>query len=290
MFEAFAIRTNGARLLYAPGGLVDEFFAITHVGAEAIAHDFYYPILSNPSEGAIQAKYLQADFTARGLINCHYGPPLPSIPFYDDASVLVSEITEFMTAFVTSYYANDAIIKADYELQAWVNESNGAAQVIDFPTIRDTRTLIEVLTHIAFLTGVKHHSVNTGTPVASLGVLPLHNFALYQPVPKAKGVTDVFPFLTPTEQALGQVDLLSQFGRPAYVAQNRTLTYMFSDDSFLSQFHSSLQGAAGSFQAAMVAQSAKIRARTFDRNGLSQGMPFVYRQLDPSVIPWFFAV
>ena len=126
--------------------------------------------------------------------------------------------------------------------------------------------------------------------MASLRILSLHNFALYQFIPTAKGVTYIFHFLTPTTRALGQVDFLSQFGRSAYVAQSRTLTYMFSDDNFLSQFHSSLTGAAESFQAAMVARSAKIRARIFDQNGLSQGMPFVYRQLDPGVISWFFAV
>jgi len=36
--------------------------------------------------------------------------------------------------------------------------------------------------------------------------------------------------------------------------------------------------------------SGEIQARKFDAQGLSEGMPFVYRTLDPAYIPFFCSV
>ena len=143
---------------------------------------------------------------------------------------------------------------------------------------------------MAFLSGVTHHVLNTGAPVASSGVLPFHPFAIYQPVPAAKGVDNLLPFLPPQNASIGQVRLLSQFNRPFFAAQNRTLTYMFSGDDVSKRLNRATVDSAAIFKSRMEAQSTKVRARTFDKDGLSQGMPFVYRALDPGTIPYFFSV
>lgn len=53
-----------------------------------------------------------------------------------------------MTAFVASYYATDAAVAADSEIQAWVKEAQGPALARDFPKITSSKDLVEVLTHI----------------------------------------------------------------------------------------------------------------------------------------------
>lgn len=169
-------------------------------------------------------------------------------------------------------------------------KQTGAAKAIDFPTVANKATLIQVLTHFAFLTGVAHHTLNTGDPVASLATLPFHPVALYSPIPMAKGVTNVVSYLPPAPLALGQVDLFAGFNRPMLAATNRVLAYAFSDAMFLSIFNDQVATAASKFLAAMQSFSAEVRARVFNGNGLSQGMPFIWKGLDPGTIPFYFAV
>jgi hypothetical protein len=108
-----------------------------------------------------------------------------------------------MTSFVNSYYPTSSSIAQDNELQAWFAEANGPAEVIDFPNAPSKATLIAVLIHFAFLTGVAHHTLNTGDPIASLATLPFHPVALFQPIPTAKGVTNIVLFLPSASAALG---------------------------------------------------------------------------------------
>jgi hypothetical protein len=227
---------------------------------------------------------------ARGLLEPSFGLPIKSFPLYDDANTIRNAILTFMTSFVNAYYTSDAVVAKDHEVLAWFAEANGAAMVIDFPTVANKPTLIQVLTHFAFLTGVAHHILNTGDPVASLATLPFHPVALYSPIPTAKGVTNIVPFLPPAALAIGQVDLFAGFNRPMLAATNRTLAYAFSDPTLLSVLNTQVAAAASKFLAAMQSFSARVRARAFDMNGLSQGMPFVWKGLDPGTIPFYFAV
>jgi hypothetical protein len=181
-------------------------------------------------------------------------------------------------------------VAADNEVQAWIKEANGPAQVIDFPTTASKATLVQVLTHFAFLTGVAHHVLNTGDPVASIATLPFHPTALYAPIPTSKGITDVIPWLPPAPLALGQVDLFAGFNRPNLMSTNRTLAYAFSNPAFLSVFNGQVTSAAETFLSTMRDLSAQIRGRVFNSQGLSQGMPFIWKGLDPGTIPFYFAV
>lgn len=185
-------------------------------------------------------------------------------------------------------------MQSDIELNAWFIEATTTAETIDFPCSTAescTRAeLIDLLTHVAQLTGITHHIINTGDLTLSLGVLPFHPAALYQPVPAAKGVTSVLPFLPPLANALQQVAIMAAFNRPQYEAENKTLAWAYNDPTFLSRFNAKVGVAAATYQSAMLAFSAKVRARVFDKNGLCQGMPFIWRGVDPGTIPWFFAI
>lgn len=197
-------------------------------------------------------------------------------------------------SFVDSYYASDDDVKADFEVQNWFAEATGAAQVYDFPdgnpSSLNKKTLVDVLTHFGFIVSVVHHGLNGGDPVGSKATLPFHLNALYAPLPTEKGVTDLLPFLPPPENAVHYVGFLATFNRPFYRTSNRTLEYAFSEDSMLQRLNGQTRDAAANFMKSMKDISAEIRARGFDENGLSLGMPFVYRTLDPGYIPYFSAV
>lgn len=61
---------------------------------------------------------------------------------------------------------------------------------------------------------------------------------------------------------------------------------MFDDAAMLKRMNVNTRNAATTFMNSMNSFSSKIKARTFDSKGLSQGMPFVWKALDPNVAPF----
>jgi len=288
MHQAYAIRPVGERVLFNSEGLFDKSFAITNIGVRKFASEFY-PLVAGP----FQANYFSSNLIARGLLNCTYGPELPFLPFYTDASAMVAAIRRFISEFVASYYASEKVVALDHELQAWVKEATLSAGVIDFPPapLLQRQTLVDILTHAAFLTGVSHHVLNAGTPFGTSGMLPLHPAALYKPPPKKKGLKmdEIMEFLPGFEQAVDHVSLLAFFNRPVLQGEKRTLAYMFSGEE-LREGGDRLKRAAEMFEKEMLRISTVIKQRGFDETGLSLGMPFVWRALDPVKIPYFLSV
>lgn len=249
-----------------------------------------------PTAGKYQGGYFQTDLKARGLINEDNETPFKSFPFFQDASVIHEGYQNFFQSFVDSYYATDADLAADFEIQNWFIEATKNAGVHDFPQVNlpdqpaDKATLVGVLTHFGFIISVGHHALNGGDPVGSKATLPFHLPALYAPVPESKGVTDLVPFLPPAANAIHYIGFIASFNRPFYETSERTLEYAFSEDSMLSRLNEATKDAAATFLSSMQSLSDEIRARVLDQDGLSLGMPFVYRTLDPNYIPFFSAV
>lgn len=287
MHHAYAIRPIGERFLFNDGGYFDQSFAITNQGVRMFATEFY-----PKTAGPFRANYFYTDLVARGLLNCTYGPALRSFPFFEDASVLHSAIHQFMASFVDAYYETEDLLAQDKELQSWVVEATSEALAIDFPTspLIYKETLVDILTQIAFLSGVSHHVLNSGEPVTTSGILPLHPSAIYAPIPTEKGVKDLMPYMTPAEEAVKHVALLARFNRPQLEARNQTLLYMFSSGEFLSKYNGEIEAAASLFHSKMKAFSDEVRHREFDTEGLSQSMPFIWQALDPSRLPYFLSV
>jgi arachidonate 15-lipoxygenase (second type)/8-lipoxygenase (S-type) len=61
---------------------------------------------------------------------------------------------------------------------------------------------------------------------------------------------------------------------------------MFADNAMLKRMNLNTRNAAAAFKKTMDAFSSTVKARGFDSNGLSQGMPFVWTGLDPNVAPF----
>jgi arachidonate 15-lipoxygenase (second type) / 8-lipoxygenase (S-type) len=61
---------------------------------------------------------------------------------------------------------------------------------------------------------------------------------------------------------------------------------MFDDKNLLNRMNPKTRAAAATFKQKMQAFSDEVSSRTFDADGLSQGMPFVWQALDPNVAPY----
>lgn len=201
-YQLFATQPLANSYLFDNGTAFDRVFAVSGSGARDYNSQLYFS-----GSGAFQANYFLSDLQNRGLINST-GPELTHFPYYEDATVIHNAIRAFMTSFVESFYASDAVVLADTELQAWVAEANGPAEAIDFPSeIATTETIIDILTHVAHLASTVHHTINTNELISLSSTLPMHPSALYKPVPTAKGNTSVASFLPPPEAVLAQFEV-----------------------------------------------------------------------------------
>lgn len=270
-------------ILFAPGTAVDLVFPYTGPSAQSYTSDRYF----NKGAGRFQANYFYTDLESRGLINPGFGPELKNFPFYEDAQPIYDATYTFFTSFVDSFYSSDKVLRADKEIQAWAKEANGPANCIDFPRrIVKKSTLVDILSHFAYLASTAHHVANTNELLEACSTLPFHPPSLYQPIPTAKGVGKLGPFEPPFLKVVEQLAIAALFARPLLVDTNRTLLHMFDDNTLLSKMNTQTQQAAGTFMSSMEALSAQISSRGFDENGLSQGMPFVWQALDPNIQPY----
>lgn len=226
------------------------------------------------------------------MIDCDYGPQLAHFPWAEDADAIVNALRQFTTSFVNYYYYNENLVSQDQELQAWASEATGAAEVIDFPAspILQRETIIDLLTHLAYLTGVNHHTLNSGSLAANSGTLPFHPAALYAPVPDTKGVKSVLPYLPNTNASVNQATLFAGFVRPKLFGSNGNLESIFERSGFLAGASGKVKLAAAQLQSRLRAISNDIQTRDFDSEGLAQGMPFIWRNLDPGKVPFFLAI
>ncbi|KAK3681194.1 hypothetical protein LTR37_020943 [Vermiconidia calcicola] len=282
MFEVFAIQPLAQVVLFTPGAVVDQIFPYTGLAAQ----DYTTNLYKNKGAGRFKSNYFQAELQSRGLIDSNFGPSLKHFPFYEDASVIFSAQKAFMRTFVESYYPSSAAVKADEELQAWVDEAQGPAEAIDFPSISTSSDLLDVLTHFAHLASTAHHTVNTNELLDISSNLPFHPPAQHKELPTTKNVSNVAQYLPPFDKVLTQMSTGALFARPKLVGTDRTLIHQFDDEAMLSRMNAETRAAAAKFKRQMKAFSSKVSSRGFDAGGLSEGMPFVWQASDPNVAPY----
>ena len=289
MYQSYAIRPVGNQTLFNPGGFFDQTAAVDHTAVPEFV-DQFYPAVA----GRFRSNYLHESLVSRGLLDCSYGPELNHLPFFEDADPIVASLRRFVSTFVGAYYTHPVYLNGDREIQAWIAEANGEANVLDFPPapLTDAQTLIDILTQMAYLTGVNHHLLNSNAPSYITGLLPFHPSAFFQPLPTSKGVADITPYLADLDHAMYQVTLQLRFQRPQLPAQHGELVEMFSQGVFGngSGLPSTVVRAAERFRGDMQGIGARIEGKGFDEHGLSQGMPFVWKLLDPRKIPYFLSV
>ncbi|KAI1152460.1 lipoxygenase [Nemania diffusa] len=263
-----------------------QYYAWTSLAGRQWANQVY----SSGETANYQSNYYRTFLQNQGLINSKFGPALKSFPFYEDASVVTEAIRTFMTSFINSYYASDKAVAQDTELQAWRSETD-VAKVYDFPKSITTRqTLIDILTHQAYLGAVVHGVMSTNGAIGDTTSLPFAPAGFRQPIPAKKGVTDIMSFMPTAEGAVWQVATYAAANRAMWRDTNETTSYMFADDAMLARMNAPTRAAAATFKSSMDAFSKVVRARKFDKNGLERGMPFLWNVLDPNWAPYWSVV
>lgn len=96
----------------------------------------------------------------------------------------------------------------------------------------------------------------------------------------------VSPFLPNLNASLRQITMLLGFIRLALFNSQRDLPEIFADSTFLVSATVAVKDAATVLGISLVTINDEISGGTFDEEGLTQGMPFLWRNLDPMRIPF----
>ncbi len=158
-------------------------------------------------------------FQSRGVDGDH----LPEFPFRDDTLLVWRALSSFVDSYVQLYYASDADVGADVELQAWIGEMTSPLYAhvrgmdglvkggtADKPTlaIQSRKYLAQVITQIIYIAGPGHAAVNYAQyPLLSL-VCSVPG-GTYEPPPgRGEGPLDLMKWLPPLDIALYQVSFV----------------------------------------------------------------------------------
>jgi arachidonate 15-lipoxygenase len=186
-FEGTLFINNAAYdILLATGGPVDALLPFTIEATRDFAVRGSVEPLFNDSAPAEL-------FRRRGVDDPEL---LPDYPYRDDALLLWDALHEWVADYVAIYYCDDAAVRADAELQAWIAEltaSDGGrmrgigARTAEGRAAFVTRAqLIETVTLIIFTASAQHAAVNAPQyPLMSYA--PEAPLARYAPAPTRKG-------------------------------------------------------------------------------------------------------
>ncbi|KAG6005148.1 hypothetical protein E4U21_000402 [Claviceps maximensis] len=281
MLDAFSFRQFLHDRIFPPGGFVDRLFSSNGSIASKYTTDIY-----QNKESRFRANYFPDRFERAGLLRSKFGPPIKHFPFAEDASVIHEAWKSFLGTFIRSHYRKESLIRQDTELACWLKEVRRAGSV-DFPGHDEqvsASMLVDILTHVAYLTSVQHQAMNNNDQFIS-ALLPTSPMAFYKPLPTTKGLSegDIVSSLPNATQAVGQLSLSAAFSRPEFAYTDRALLNVFKDKDFYASLNGETRRAAAAFEATMERLSAEIAGRKFDEHGLSHGAPFIWRALDPKV-------
>ena len=144
---------------------------------------------------------------------------LPSFAFRDDTLLLWEAIQRFVGGYLKVYYASDAAVLADSELQGWVNEL-ASPMYVGFkglgglkPNANPQRPwqldsldyLIKMVSHIIYIAGPQHAAVNYAQ-YPLMTYMPSVSGCIYSPPPSKSSVlasaTDCLKWYPPLDVSL----------------------------------------------------------------------------------------
>ncbi|HYO59322.1 lipoxygenase family protein [Archangium sp.] len=261
----FTLGINHAarRILIAPGGGVDQLLAGTLEGSLSLA--------STARAAPFRDGALPRELAQRGLADTSV---LPDYPYREDALPLWKAIQDFVTQYLRLYYAGDADVVGDFELQGWVRElqSGDGGHVQGLTASGGIETVADleaVLTQLLFTAGPQHAAVNF-TQFPLMGYVPNQPLAAYAPPPADASPLPheaLLRWLPPLDQAFQQESLLYLLSSLRLDELGR---YRFTDPRAIE--------AATTFRRRLKELDADI-----DERNRTRAMPYPY--LKPSRIP-----
>jgi arachidonate 15-lipoxygenase len=265
------INEAAATSLIAHDGPIDHIFAGTIHSTQQLA-------VAARLDFDFTAKMLPHDLAARGV---GPGSALADFPYRDDALLVWEAIHAWVRGYIGLYYASDADVTADSELQAWAGCVAGEAKVQGFGPIATRDGLIDACTMIIFTASAQHAAVNFPQKDI-MAFAPAVTGAGWQNAPPAQGGQDKAGWLAmmpPLALALEQLNVLELLGslhyRPLgdYRTTNAPYGPWFADPRVTAP-----EGPLTTFQAQLAGIDTQIAARNAARL-----RPYPY--LQPSLIP-----
>jgi hypothetical protein len=169
------------------------------------------------------SRYFRIDMEMRGLTT------LGGLKWRDDTEIFASAANNRASSFLRIYYASDAAVLADTELQAWASEivSMAGGRLYGFPSPIATRDeLVAIVAHV-LLNPTRHHIENFKAYKQAILVLPYAPWKLYCPIPISKSsvneswiVQSCMPNLV---QSQNTINFAAGFDRP--FAPSQSLLY-----------------------------------------------------------------
>jgi hypothetical protein len=175
-----AVNTSARTVMLSPGGPIDRTMAIGAKGAfELLARGW-------ADDWDFSRHNIPHDIASRGVGDA---AALPGYHWRDDALQIWKVIGRYVTNMVQHFYASDADVAADWELQAFHAElrsdKGGAVRGLPGESFADRTTLIEVLTRLIFAASAGHAAGNNGQ-YDYYGFVPNTPGALYCAPPQSK--------------------------------------------------------------------------------------------------------
>ncbi|KAJ3327328.1 hypothetical protein HDU76_011980 [Blyttiomyces sp. JEL0837] len=195
------------------------------------ATDANYAINDTAIVTAIVKKYAGWSFFQQNPATDYAARGIPSTtPVFQYATALYAQILKTANNLVNVYYADDATVAADTELQNWAKDAVVNGKVVGLPSAITTRgTLAAILAQLSYLTGVHHHVLNTYTVHQWHDPLTFP-MALYQPIPTKLGTvnsTNIINWFPNPTAAVNQIQFTANFNRPLASVDN--LYYAFNN-------------------------------------------------------------
>ncbi len=201
---------------------------------------------------------------------------LPDYPYRDDALLVWGAINQWVEDYVNYYYASDAAVQGDAELQNWVAElvahEGGRLNNIGVANrISKRAQLVELLTLICFTVSAQHAAVNypQATLMSYVPAMPGAGYAELSLTEEGFSESDFLKFLPPLETAKVQLDILYLLGTVYYTRLGDYGDGYFTDPV--------IQNHLAKFQQELIKIEAEINERNKSRTP--------YEFLLPSKIP-----
>lgn len=206
-FEGTLAINEGALSLLASRGLVDVLLASSTDQSRVFAVKAAQSYQQN-----INTSTLPQTLAQRGVDDAS---ALPDYPYRDDALLIWGAINQWVEDYVNHYYASDAAVQNDAEVQSWVAElvahDGGRLNNIGAANrISKRAELVELITLICFTASAQHAAVNF-PQAALMSYVPATPPAGYSPLSVMQegfSEKDFLKFLPPLEIAKSLLDIL----------------------------------------------------------------------------------
>ncbi|KAG3269917.1 arachidonate 15-lipoxygenase, type B, transcript variant X1 [Ictidomys tridecemlineatus] len=259
------INTLARELLIAPGQVVDRSTGLGIGGFSEL-------IQRNMEQLSYSVLCLPEDIRARGVED------IPNYYYRDDGMQIWGAVERFVSEIVGIYYPNDASVRDDQELQAWVREifSRGFLdrESSGVPSSLDTQeALVQYVTMVIFTCSAQHSAVSAGQFDSSIW-MPNLPPTMQLPPPTSKGQAQPEGFIATLPPVNATCDIIIALWLLSREPGDQRPLGTYPDEHFTEE---APQRSIAAFQNHLTQISRDIKER-------NQKLALPYPYLDPPLI------